>query len=270
MFRGFNGRSSQPLKEFYQDKKYDRDYDWINYYRSGRKKKSYGWGTPPRREDPGRQVFYRIVAVLSILVILLAVRGVKHPVGENIRVGLRYILTTDWDVRPAMEKVVQYGLQVAGMDTQLDSGAAQGGKTEEVMGNNAIRGQMAVPVSGSVVREYGWSTDAIDDMDRFHHGIDIQAKQGTPVKAALAGTVKKVGFSAEFGRYILLDHGEGTYTMYGGVENPGVVVGNTVKEGEVIAYVAGGSDMKGGGLHFEVREKYALVDPMGLIELPRG
>jgi len=262
-------KKSQSLHQFYQKSNYDQDYNWIDYYRPNRKKGSYGWGDHPGRErGGGRRTAYRVVAVLSILALLLMVREFNHPVGEDLRQGLRYVLTTDWNVRPALEKAVKFGLQVAGVDSQLDSGMPQEGMIKEAMGKPAFAGEILIPVSGRVVRHYGWNRDPMDNLDRFHHGIDIAAAPGSPVKAALSGKVAKIASSPQYGQYVQVDHGEGVLTLYAGVANLKVKEGQQVKAGEVIAEVARSGDVKEGGLHFELRENSSLVDPLTRLEFP--
>ncbi|MFZ5631790.1 MAG: murein hydrolase activator EnvC family protein [Bacillota bacterium] len=267
MFWDKKDKKSQTLHEFYQDKKYAQDYNWIDYYRPNKKRGNYGWGNPPRRQGSVRRAFYRAAVVLSILGLLFYLNQLSYPFGEDIRAGLRYVLTTDWDVRPAMEKAVKFGLQVAGVDSPLDSGMPPEGMKETTAPVSAFKG-MVIPVSGKVVREYGWNKDSLDDMDRFHPGIDIAAAPGTPVKAVLPGKVMKVGSSAQYGRYVLIDHGDGAFTLYAGLGNVKVSEGQAVKTGEVVGDIAKTGDVKGGGLHFEMREKGSFVDPLTKLEFP--
>ena len=272
MFRwGKKDKNSQTLQEFYQNRKYDQDYNWIDYYRPNRRKGGYGWGDSPGRDgggSPGRRTAYRVVAVLTILVLLLVVKEFNHPVGEDMKDSLRYVLTTDWNVRPAMEKAVKFGLQVAGVDTPLDSGMPQEGMKEAMGKPAAVAKNILVPVSGKVVRPYGWNKDPLDDLERFHHGIDIAANAGAPVKSVLAGKVVKVGSSEQYGKYVVIDHGDGVYSLYAGIGNVKVSGGQAVKAGDLLGEVAKNGDVKEGGLHFELRESGSLVDPLSRLEFP--
>ncbi|MCL6478517.1 MAG: M23 family metallopeptidase [Peptococcaceae bacterium] len=268
MFWDKKDKKPQTLHEFYQDKKYTQDYNWIDYYRPNRKRAAYGWGTPPRRQGPVKRAFYRVAVVLSILGLLFYFNQLSSPISEDIRAGLRYVLTTDWDLRPAMEKAVKFGLQAAGVDSQLDSGLPQEGMLRETTAPASVFKGMALPVSGKVVREYGWNKDPLDGMDRFHPGIDIAAAQGTPVKAVLPGKVIKVGSSPQYGRYVLIDHNDGAFTLYAGLGNIKVSEGRAVKTGEVVGDIAKTGDVEGGGLHFEMREKGSFVDPLTRLEFP--
>lgn len=270
MFRDKKDRGSQSIQNFLQGGKEGYDHDWADYYRP-RKRGNYGWGMPPGGGGgPGRKTLYRVMAVVAILTVLFAVKELNHPVSEDIRVGLRYILTTEWNVRPAMEKAVKFGLQLAGVDTHLDSGMPQEGMVKEAMGKSPVADKMLLPVSGKVVREFGLNKDPLDDMDRFHHGVDIAASPGTPVKSAIEGKVAKIGSDAQYGRYVLLDHSDEVFTLYAGLNNIKVTQGQTVKAGEIIGDIAKTGDIKGGGLHFELREKGELVDPLERLDMAAG
>jgi Membrane-bound metallopeptidase len=91
--------------------------------------------------------------------------------------------------------------------------------SKETMGKTGGVAGLPLPVSGKLLRGYGWSTDGLDDMERFHPGIDIAAAPGSPVKAVLPGKVAKIGEDEGLKSFILLDHGEGTYTLYAGLGN---------------------------------------------------
>ncbi len=263
-------KKTQTLREFYQNSKPDQGYNWLDYYRPNHKKGAMGWGDSfyKKPSKPGKRTLYRVVAVLSILAVLLLVRELNYPLGENVRTSLRYVLTTEWNIRPALEKAVKYGLQMANLDNQLDSGMPQEGMVSPVSGD-ALTNEMLLPVSGKVIRPVGWTKDQMDGLDRFHHGIDIQAAVGTPVKAVLAGKVASISSSPLYGKYIKIDHGDGYFTLYAGVDNIAVKEGESVKTGDVIAECSALGDFNQGGLHFELREKSGLVDPLTRLEFPR-
>lgn len=235
-------------------KKYNDD--WASYYQSASGHKS----TPAYTRRGGRKRFFRITAVLVILGVLLVARQVPHPVGEQARENLRYLLTAEWDFQPLLDKSVQLAAQMVNWDNPLLHGTP-GTSIEPVTGPGLSEDGLSVPVSGRVVQEYGWVQSPLDGLERFHSGIDISAPPGEPVAAAMDGRVERISEDAVLGRYILLDHGGGNYTLYGGVTDVAVKEGQEVRAGQVMALV-GDSEVPGGGLHFEVRENGKLVDPL--------
>ncbi len=254
--------------------KYDLDspknrgynFDWSSYGRPAGRKWSDSWEqvSPTRK----RSAYSKILVAVCILAVLVAVRNWPSPFGEDVRAGLRYVLTTDWNFQPVVEKVVQLGLQLAGEENHFETGVPRINAYKETMGKTDETAGLPLPVSGKLVRSYGWSTDSIDNMERFHPGIDIAATPGSQVKAVLPGKVVKIGEEESLKNFILLDHGEGTYTLYAGLSNIKVLRGQTVAAGDVIGEVSNGGDAQERGLHFELREKNTLVDPLSRLETP--
>lgn len=87
-----------------------------------------------------------------------------------------------------------------------------------------------------------------------HSGLDITAPQGTPVKAAAAGTVVSMNSSGgAYGLHVVVKHGEGLYTLYAHLSRISVSVGQSVGAGGVVGNVGSTGTSSGPHLHFEVR-----------------
>jgi murein DD-endopeptidase MepM/ murein hydrolase activator NlpD len=110
-------------------------------------------------------------------------------------------------------------------------------------------------------------TDPIDNMERFHSGVDIAAPVGSPVRAVQDGNVQRLGDSPVLGKYVLIEHANGFYSFYGELGKPTVGEGQTVQAGQVIGEVGTTGDISGGGLHLEIRENNKLVDPLSRLQL---
>lgn len=103
-----------------------------------------------------------------------------------------------------------------------------------------------------------------------HPGIDIRAKQGTPVVAANSGYVAKVQDGEESGySYVLLVHGSGLSTVYGHLSRIDVEEGKRIIRGQQIGLSGGEPGTNGAGnlttgphLHFEVRVDGDPVNPI--------
>ena len=112
-----------------------------------------------------------------------------------------------------------------------------------------------------------WPTGAIQRISRgwipgVHAGIDIACLMGTPVYAAESGIVTlSMDTTVGYGRYIIIDHGNGMQTVYGHLSQRLVDSGAYVSRGQVIGLVGSTGNSTGPHLHFEVRIGGTRVPP---------
>ena len=87
-----------------------------------------------------------------------------------------------------------------------------------------------------------------------HRGIDIGAPKGTPIYASAEGTVliAKTGWSGGYGNMAIIQHPNGTKTLYAHMTKLGTSTGAQVKQGQIIGYVGSTGRSTGPHLHFEV------------------
>ncbi|MBI5695009.1 MAG: peptidoglycan DD-metalloendopeptidase family protein [Nitrospirae bacterium] len=109
------------------------------------------------------------------------------------------------------------------------------------------------PVRGFITSSFGYRRSPIYGTRQFHEGLDIANNIGTPVHAPANGTVAEVGYQTGYGRYIKIQHGYGTATIYGHLSKADVRPGERVKKGDVIGKVGNTGSSTGPHLHYEVR-----------------
>ena len=100
------------------------------------------------------------------------------------------------------------------------------------------------------------------NIDKSHGGIDIVAKEGTPIKSASSGVVVFSGWTYEMGNLIIIYHGGGYMTHYGHNQNNLVSRLDMVKRGDVIGYVGNTGISSGPHLHFEIWKGDTSIDPL--------
>jgi len=74
---------------------------------------------------------------------------------------------------------------------------------------------LGFPVPGRITSGYGKRVDPINKKSAFHAGIDIMNSSGTKIRAPADGRVFRKGYDSDYGRYIILDHGNGYKTVFG-------------------------------------------------------
>lgn len=101
---------------------------------------------------------------------------------------------------------------------------------------------------------------------RLHSGVDLAAPEGTPVYAADNGKVIVSEESGNgYGRYVIIDHGNGYKTLYGHNSSLLVSVGDIVAKGDKITLSGNTGNSTGPHLHFEVIVGDEKVDPQGYL-----
>ncbi len=122
-----------------------------------------------------------------------------------------------------------------------------------------------IPDSGNITSRFGARIDPITGKSSRHNGVDIGAKQGTPIVSYMAGEIYKAGYDPDgYGYYIIVKHSDTCYTLYGHMSAFAKKSG-AVDKNEVIGYVGSTGRSTGPHLHFEYRTGPGYndaVDPM--------
>ncbi len=143
-----------------------------------------------------------------------------------------------------------------------DSGSAgDGGGADYSYQPVSGSGAFIWPVNGVITSPYGYRTHPIFGSTIYHSGMDIGVDYGTPVHAADSGVVVEAGWISGYGYAVIIDHGNGLSTLYGHNESLNVSEGQSVSQGQVIAYAGSTGNSTGPHVHFEVRSNGDPVDP---------
>ncbi len=168
--------------------------------------------------------------------------------------------------RRAAEEAQRQAEMEARRQAQLEAATQAGnvdvvefGEEEYIM--QSYGGGMIWPISGPITSEFGWRTHPIFGNARFHSGLDIGGDYGMPIHAAQGGIVIEAGWIGGYGNTVMIDHGGGIVTLYGHNESLAVSVGQSVSQGQVIAYCGSTGNSTGPHCHFEVRLGGEPVSP---------
>jgi len=125
----------------------------------------------------------------------------------------------------------------------------------------SLRGTLPWPVSGRVLSRFGTHKDPVTKVVSFQPGVDIQVSGGEQVRAVAAGSVAYSGFLRGYGKFLILSHGGGYYTLYARLEDVFVDTGSPVAAGDALGTVSAEASELGSGFHFEVRKGKTQEDP---------
>lgn len=105
-----------------------------------------------------------------------------------------------------------------------------------------------------------------DGTATWHTGIDIGASYGDPIYASKSGTVTIAGWSTTgYGNFVVINHGDGSSTLYGHTSSYVVSEGEYVSQGQLIAYVGASGNVTGPHLHFNIYIDGSTVNPLAYL-----
>jgi murein DD-endopeptidase MepM/ murein hydrolase activator NlpD len=123
---------------------------------------------------------------------------------------------------------------------------------------SGLQGALQWPIEPPtwISSNYGWRRDPFSGAQAWHGGVDIAPHNGAAnyILAAAEGQVIFAGWNGGYGNCLMLDHGNGTVTLYAHMSNLLVGVGEVVARGQRIARAGTTGYSTGVHLHFEVRE----------------
>ena len=123
-------------------------------------------------------------------------------------------------------------------------------------------GALEWPVRGQVVGRFGLETHPRFGTKINNNGMDIAAAIGTPVQSVARGTVEYTSDDlASYGPIVILNHGDGFFTLYAHLSEILVSVGQAITPGQIVGRVGDTGSLKGAILHFEVRKGGTALNP---------
>lgn len=122
----------------------------------------------------------------------------------------------------------------------------------------SAKGRLTQPLNGRFSSRFG---ERYGDGNLSRQGITIQAETGTPVRAVHAGLVVFADWLRGSGLLVIIDHGQGFLSLYGGNEALSAIAGNWVDAGDILS--TSGTSISSGvdGLYFEIRRNGQPQDP---------
>lgn len=128
--------------------------------------------------------------------------------------------------------------------------------------STADLGKLDWPVEGRIIYQFGRDTLRNGGVIIWN-GIGIAAPAGTPVTAVEAGTVAMAQRLGTYGLSVIVEHGDGYYSLYMQLKSAAVSPGQKIIKGQTVGTVGGENSDRGAHLYFEIRGKNQIaLDPM--------
>lgn len=124
------------------------------------------------------------------------------------------------------------------------------------------KGVLDWPARGAVVETFGRHRHPKFDAWTLSNGVSLALPAATPVRAVFAGKAAYAQWLAEYGNLVILDHGDGVFTLYAWLQAVSVRPGTYVPAGQTIGLAGVGPGREEPGLYFEVRDRQKATDPV--------
>ena len=151
--------------------------------------------------------------------------------------------------------LIKYGYPVTGEGSGFD------GADVPFVGADGFCSPVGAGWRGIVTSEFGGRLDPITGQRDGHTGMDLAVPTGTPIRAALGGTVTLSRYNGSYGNCVMIDHGNGLVTLYGHNSRLLVRAGQTVQAGDVVSLSGATGRVTGPHLHFEARVNGQRTNP---------
>ncbi len=108
---------------------------------------------------------------------------------------------------------------------------------------------------------YGWRIHPATGQEQLHRGVDIAVPTGTPVLAAMDGTVTAAAYDSYYGNYVVVEE-NGYCTKYAHMDSLSVSAGQTVTHGDTIGTTGNTGSSTGSHLHIECLYNGEYYNPL--------
>lgn len=212
----------------------------------------YNRYTPNMRSRKKPSIYGRILTqiLVSIIIVLLIIllKSINTPITNNTSSFLRDVIYAEFDYRESIDKTKEYATRLK--EYTINTVPAFNRLGREL--------NLSRPIEGIVISSYGEKYDPVTEVQTFQRGIDIKSVNIRIVKSVNDGIIEKVGESDTLGKFVKIDHGDNTFSLYSNLERIYVEENEKIIRGERIGEIG---DMSNSYLHFELWIDNDAVDP---------
>ncbi len=129
------------------------------------------------------------------------------------------------------------------------------------------KGPFAAPADTPQTSPFGTRRTYNGKTRSIHQGLDFRAAIGTPIAATHSGKVLIARDMYYEGGFVVLDHGEGLFSLYMHLSKFEVKEGDSVEQRQPLALSGGSGRVTGPHLHFGLQWQGLYMDPATLLSL---
>lgn len=128
-------------------------------------------------------------------------------------------------------------------------------------------GSFVLPLDNPLSTSFGTKRIINKETVSLHRGLDMQGEEGEGIKASNTGMVLLTEELFFGGNTVVLDHGQGIFTVYMHLSNFNVSPGDLVSKDDIIGFVGSSGRSSGPHLHFGVKVMGVNTNPVSITGL---
>ncbi len=200
----------------------------------------------------GRRIVRDLIGVFILFIFVIVCKSVPNAKTVAAYNYSREVINQNYDYKALLNKSKSFDLRKFQDNIINRIEKIRSKVTGTDMLEDKIKKEFILPMEGTETSAFGYRKDPITKKNKFHSGIDIDAKMNTDVKAAFSGKIKECSEDSEQGKYILIDHGDGLETKYCHLNEILIKKEDVVKKSQIIAKSGNTGKSTGPHLHFEL------------------
>lgn len=229
----------------------------------------------PRRKKRGIKSFY-----IAAAMVLLATGGIARITvdkAEKVTEPSKITYTESDYQHPAasQEDIVESKQDIASTPETQNAESEQADTKSEENATEAATAKIltyALPIKANIIKPFSKDnliySETYGDM-RAHDGIDIVAEEGTTIKACAEGTVSEIKKDSLWGNTVVIEHKDGKFSYYCGLNDVSVKEGETVTMSSIIGTVGEVpcECLDTTHLHFGIKDENGWLSPLEVLGL---
>lgn len=169
---------------------------------------------------------------------------------------------------PLNNQVTSVNVDLAQLEREIDLEFSSFSEIQTILEENKRKARTTPTIrpveEGWLQSPFGKRIDPFEDIEKLHYGMDIASTKGTIVRAPADGEVIVVrdnDFKYGYGKYLIIDHGDGLKTLFGHLSTVIVKKNQKVKRRDPIGEVGRSGRATGYHLHYEVKRNGKAINP---------
>ena len=242
-----------------------------------------------KHNKPVKKLIKQIILCVIIYVVIIVVKNCDYIFTQEFLSNVKVVLNYNVELEKYYNKVMNFfynqeenqKIEENMQKTTTEETNINTQETENIGGANELQNlvekqdlsQMEIdannlkntyklirPLEGTITSRFGQRESTTPTVPKNHTGIDIAAKTGTDIIAALDGVVEIASNEGDYGKHLKIKKDDVTL-VYAHCSELLKKQGDIIKQGDVIAKVGATGNVTGPHLHFEIRKENRCINP---------